>query len=539
MRRIALRSPASERPPTLSDIHQIFRTLVAPCVDTGTLVVVSMSRVSKYSFLPPDGFSPRDADVWLHFLFLWARTYFVLFVCFQGLECEFRGRRASSPLMGEREIVSFSGKKLTKHHFSTFHSTLGSWPPIRAHLNRSARFGRGTRGPSRLTPVCPIAGSTSTHSRTTQRSRENQMVDVSQVRHRSWPILRAPARRGPAHRVLAHPLAARNWLALPHCRCTRQGPKQRLRRRLLRGVAQVPAESAEVEATAVAQNAAWQTAKWRRPHGPSPIDTPALSTTVPCERTAPPRRPGRRVHTPAWAGRCRSKHALRSLSHLMLLSLASGFMLPRDARAAGARDVPLEVATAEAAATSGGSGVRRRLGGSECDESWCDAMAAGHVVTAAPPPCAPLTPPSGAARSDEGRTCNANNQDCDEGGHGPRSCDTSCNHRSGGSCDGFSENSRNDGPCDDHANCKECENNQNCDDVRNGKHAPDTRWGWCRGWCDDGCDTGAKGNDLSCDAGSTCNAHTQACDDSCDSGCSCGADKYGAAKHHHHSYPQP
>ena len=57
----------------------------------------------------------------------------------------------------------------------------------------------------------------------------------------------------------------------------------------------------------------------------------------------------------------------------MLLSLASGFMLPRDARAAGARDVPLEGATAEAVATSGGSGVRRRLGGSDCDDSWSEA----------------------------------------------------------------------------------------------------------------------------------------------------------------------
>ena len=252
-----------------------------------------------------------------------------------------------------REFVSFSGKKLTKHHFSTFHSTLGSWPPIRAHLNRSARFGRGTRGPSRLTPVRFIAGSTSTHSRTTQRSRENQMVDVSQVRHRSWPILRAPARRGPAHRVLAHPLAARNWLALPHCRCTRQGPKQRLRRRLLRGVAQVPAESAEVEATAVAKNAAWQSATRRRPHDPS-------------------RRPGRRVQHPNGASRRGLKHAVRSLSHLVLLSLASGWELPLDA--------PLGGAIAETAATSWGScsgescGVRRRLSASSCDEAWCDAM---------------------------------------------------------------------------------------------------------------------------------------------------------------------
>ena len=38
-----------------------------------------------------------------------------VFVCFQGLECEFRGRRASSPLIVGllAEFVSFSGKKLT------------------------------------------------------------------------------------------------------------------------------------------------------------------------------------------------------------------------------------------------------------------------------------------------------------------------------------------------------------------------------------------------------------------------------------------
>ena len=302
--------------------------------------------------------------MWLHFLFFGAGTYFV--VCFQGLECEFRGRRASSPLMGEvraENLCPFQARNSQSTTFSTFHSTLGSWPPIRAHLNRSARFGRGTRGPSRLTPVRFIAGSTSTHSRTTQRSRENQMVDVSQVRHRSWPILRAPARRGPAHRVLAHPLAARNWLALPHCRCTRQGPKQRLRRRLLRGVAQVPAESAEVEATAVAKNAAWQSATQRRPHDPS-------------------RRPGRRVQHPNGASRRGLKHAVRSLSHLVLLSLASGWELPLDA--------PLGGAIAETAATSGGSctgescGVRRRLSGSSCD-AWCDAMGGRPRLAHGPP----------------------------------------------------------------------------------------------------------------------------------------------------------
>jgi hypothetical protein len=225
--------------------------------------------------------------------------------------------------------------------------------------NRSVRFGRGTRGPRRLTPVRPVAGST--HSRTQSEAANTKMADVSLVRHRLWPSLRASERRGPPHRVVAHPFAARNWLARPHCRCTRQGPKQRLRRRLLRGFAQVPAESAEVEATAVAKNAAWQTVTRRRPHDPS-------------------RRPGRRVQHPNWASRRVSKHALRLLSHLVLLSLASGWELPLDA--------PLEGATAEAAATSGGScsggscGVGRRLGGSECDESWCEAMAAGHATPA-------------------------------------------------------------------------------------------------------------------------------------------------------------
>ena len=51
-----------------------------------------MSRVSKYSFLPPDGFSPREADVWLHFLFFGAGTYFVLCLCaFKALSANLEG----------------------------------------------------------------------------------------------------------------------------------------------------------------------------------------------------------------------------------------------------------------------------------------------------------------------------------------------------------------------------------------------------------------------------------------------------------------
>ena len=42
------------------------------------------------------------------------------------------------------------------------------------------------------------------------------------------------------------------------------------------------------------------------------------------ERTAPSHRPEHRVHNPSWAGRRWSKCALRSLFHLVLLSLASG-----------------------------------------------------------------------------------------------------------------------------------------------------------------------------------------------------------------------
>ena len=44
--------------------------------------------------------------------------------------------------------------------------------PFEPHLCRSARFGRGTRGSSRLTPVLrPIAGST--HSRTQEAAKPN------------------------------------------------------------------------------------------------------------------------------------------------------------------------------------------------------------------------------------------------------------------------------------------------------------------------------------------------------------------------------
>ena len=70
------------------------------------------------------------------------------------------------------------------------------------------------------------------------------------------------------------------------------------------------------------------------------------------ERTAPSHRPGRPVHNPNGASCHGSKLALRSLLQLVLLSLASGLEPPLD---------PLGGATAEAAATNGGSGVRRRM----------------------------------------------------------------------------------------------------------------------------------------------------------------------------------
>ena len=113
------------------------------------------------------------------------------------------------------------------------------------------------------------------------------------------------------HRAVAHALATRNGLAPPHRRCTR--------------FAQVPAASAEVEARDVARSAALQTVK---SHGPS-------------------RRPGRRVLSPNRASRRGSKQALHSLAHLVLLSLASGFRIPRDA-------------TSDGGCSSGSCGVGRR-----------------------------------------------------------------------------------------------------------------------------------------------------------------------------------
>ena len=70
------------------------------------------------------------------------------------------------------------------------------------------------------------------------------------------------------------------------------------------------------------------------------------------ERTAPshrPRRPGPKKSS----GSGGSMHALRTLCHLALLSVASSWEPPID---------PLGVATAEAAATNGGRGARRQLG---------------------------------------------------------------------------------------------------------------------------------------------------------------------------------
>ena len=115
----------------------------------------------------------------------------------------------------------------------------------------------------------------------------------------------------------------------------------------LLAVAQVPAESAEVEAADVARSAARQTVK---SHGPS-------------------RRPGRRIHSPNWASRRGTTQALHSLAHLVLLSLASGFRLPRDA--------PV---TSGGSCSGGSCGVgRRQLSVGGCDDSWCEATAAGHV----------------------------------------------------------------------------------------------------------------------------------------------------------------
>ena len=155
------------------------------------------------------------------------------------------------------------------------------------------------------------------------------MVGVSRVRHHSWPFWRAPT-----HRAVAHASAARSRHISPHRRCTR--------------FAQVLAESAEVEAADIARSAARQTVK---SHGPS-------------------RRPGRRVLSPNRASRRGSKQALHSLAHLVLLSLASGFDLLRDA--------PV---TSDGGCSGGSCGVgRRQLSGiTDCDHSWCEAVAAGHV----------------------------------------------------------------------------------------------------------------------------------------------------------------
>ena len=277
------------------------------------------------------------------------------------------------------------------------------------------------------------------------------LVGHSRVRHGSWPFWRASP-----HRAVAHAFAARNGLAPPHRRCTR--------------VAQVPAESAEVEATDVARSAARRTVK---SHGPS-------------------RRPGRRVHSPNWASRRGSKQALHSLAHLVLLSLASGFRIPRDAPG-----------TSDGSCSGGSCGVgRRQLSVGGCD--GCD---------------------------DECGPCNGQQGGGGTGTH----CSKSCNHHPsfGSSCSGVNHDSglgiRNDGPCNAATigDCKECNGDQDCDD--------DVFLGaWCIAWCDAGCNQGCT-ND--CDAG---------CDQECDEGCSCPAGQYktGATKprhsspvpHHHHHH---
>ena len=246
------------------------------------------------------------------------------------------------------------------------------------------------------------------------------------VRHRSWPFWRASP-----HRALAHASAARNRLAPPHRRCTRS--------------AQVPAESAEVEATDVARSAARQTVK---AHGPS-------------------RRPGR-FHRPNSASRRGSKQAVHSLAHLVLLSLASGFRIP-----------PVAPVTSDGSCSGGSCGLgRRQLSVGSCDK--CDED------------CGP---------------CNGKQGGGGSGTHCSKSCNHHPSYP-GTSCSGLNHDSglgpRNDGPCNAATlgDCTECEGDQDCDDDLFGGS-------WCIAWCDAGCNQGCTndcdtGCDAECDEGCSC-----------------------------------
>ena len=196
-------------------------------------------------------------------------------------------------------------------------------PRAQKIAHSSGGAGRSASTPARVVPVAvasrpPAPRRIHAPSPALKQAEKEKMVGVSRVRHHSWPFWRAPP-----HRAVAHASAARNRLAPPHRRCTR--------------FAQVPAESAEVEAADIARSAARQTVK---SHGPS-------------------RRPGRRVLSPNRASRRGSKQALHSLAHLVLLSLASGFRIPLDA--------PV---TSDSSCSGGSCGVGRRLSVSNCDK--CD-----------------------------------------------------------------------------------------------------------------------------------------------------------------------
>ena len=334
----------------------------------------------------------------------------------------------------------------------------------------------------------------------------------------AWPT--APCCRAPVCR--AQPLA------LPHCRCTRQGPRQRLKRRLLRGLHRYRLSRL----------------RWRR--RPSPrtrlgrLRSGADRTVHPRSTRQPSRRPclasAQRHPVDPDAGStlqlglgaaglnmpyARSPTSCCSPSPAVLCSHATPVPPVHATSPSRLRQPKLQRRVVEAAYGAGWAEVSATIAGAT---PWRQATSCPRHH----PPCAPLTPPSGAARSDEGQTCNINNQDCDAGGKdNDGDCDGDCDtYRP--ECVAEQTKPNNPGRCRESCarlKCSACL--KNCGDC-NGNFD-------CKNECDGSCDSGATAHNSDCDAGSTCNAHTQACDDSCDSGCSCGADKYGAAKHHHHS----
>ena len=233
------------------------------------------------------------------------------------------------------------------------------------------------------------------------------------------------ARITETHRAVAHALATRNGLAPPHRRCTR--------------FAQVPAESAEVEAADVARSAVRRTVK---SHGPS-------------------RRPGRRVHSPNWASRRGSKQALHSLAHLVLLSLASGFRIPLDP--------PL---TSDSSCSGGSCGVgRRQLSVSNCDK--CDESCAG---------CGSEHGSNGASKCNTSCNHKLGSGTCSGTHTGP-------------------DGPRSDGPCNDNSYCPPCDPGDDCDASFMGASRC-SGWcdmgctsgcaSGCNGGCDHECDTGCS-----------------------------------------------